>query len=210
LFSVMSGMEVTKRTLLSRNRVCGPVAPAPIRPGYTQRARDTAFGQPDRHGPLPSRPRWRSGRQGPTQPALPSRRGAYSTARFLLLSIRTPHSGPPRFLLLSQPGRRSSQLAAVPPPGSGYSAPTARGHWTARGIQRVRGVIPGRTGKAFPRVALPSSETGQLFTPAQLPGLLVQAPLDEVELEFRAGQRRGRRRADTYPPGLALPGRRRA
>src|SRR2546423_12273400 len=41
----MSGMEVTRRTLLSRNRVCGPVAPAPIRPGYTQRARDTALGQ---------------------------------------------------------------------------------------------------------------------------------------------------------------------
>src|SRR5207248_9343883 len=31
----MSGMEVTERTLLSRNRVCGPPAPAPIRPGYT-------------------------------------------------------------------------------------------------------------------------------------------------------------------------------
>ena len=30
------------------------------------------------------------------------------------------------------------------------------------------------------------SETGELFTPAQLPGLLVQARLDEVELEFRA------------------------
>src|SRR5271169_93114 len=31
----MSGMEVTERTLLTRNRVCGLVAPAPIRPGYT-------------------------------------------------------------------------------------------------------------------------------------------------------------------------------
>ena len=30
------------------------------------------------------------------------------------------------------------------------------------------------------------SETGHLFTPAQLPGLLVRARLDEVELEFRA------------------------
>ena len=30
------------------------------------------------------------------------------------------------------------------------------------------------------------SETGELFTPARLPGLLVQARLDEVELEFRA------------------------
>jgi chitin disaccharide deacetylase len=30
------------------------------------------------------------------------------------------------------------------------------------------------------------SETGELFTPAQLPRLLVQARLDEVELEFRA------------------------
>ena len=30
------------------------------------------------------------------------------------------------------------------------------------------------------------SETGELLTPAQLPGLLVQARLDEVELEFRA------------------------
>ena len=30
------------------------------------------------------------------------------------------------------------------------------------------------------------SETGELFTPVQLPGLLVQARLDEVELEFRA------------------------
>src|SRR6185312_4526692 len=39
----MSGMEVTKRTLLSTNRVCGPVAPAPIGPGYTQHAGDTAL-----------------------------------------------------------------------------------------------------------------------------------------------------------------------
>src|SRR5256885_10293457 len=30
------------------------------------------------------------------------------------------------------------------------------------------------------------SETGELFTPAQAPGLLAQARLDEVELEFRA------------------------
>ena len=30
------------------------------------------------------------------------------------------------------------------------------------------------------------SETGELFTPAQLPGLLAQARLDQVELEFRA------------------------
>jgi predicted glycoside hydrolase/deacetylase ChbG (UPF0249 family) len=30
------------------------------------------------------------------------------------------------------------------------------------------------------------SDTGELFTPAQLPGLLAQARLDEVELEFRA------------------------
>src|SRR6185312_5695650 len=37
----MSGMEVTRRTLLSRNRVCGPAAPAPIRSRYTRRARDT-------------------------------------------------------------------------------------------------------------------------------------------------------------------------
>jgi hypothetical protein len=43
-------MEVTKGTLLSRDRVCGPAAPAPIRPGYTRRARDTALGQPDRLG----------------------------------------------------------------------------------------------------------------------------------------------------------------
>lgn len=31
-----------------------------------------------------------------------------------------------------------------------------------------------------------ASETGELFTPAQLPGLLAQARLDQVELEFRA------------------------
>src|SRR5215470_3418332 len=48
----MSGMKVTKRTLLSRNRVCGPATPPPIRPGYTQRACGTALGQPDRQGLL--------------------------------------------------------------------------------------------------------------------------------------------------------------
>jgi hypothetical protein len=53
----MSGMEVTKRTLLSTNRVYGPVAPAPIRPGYTQSARDIALGQPGSAGPaLGARP----------------------------------------------------------------------------------------------------------------------------------------------------------
>jgi chitin disaccharide deacetylase len=36
------------------------------------------------------------------------------------------------------------------------------------------------------KVASLLSETGELFIPAQLPGLLAQARLDEVELEFRA------------------------
>ena len=41
------------------------------------------------------------------------------------------------------------------------------------------------------------SETGELFTPAQLPRLLVQARLGGRARVPRAGQRRGRRRADT-------------
>src|SRR6185437_16072434 len=49
----MSGMEVTKRTLLSTNRVCGPVAPAPIGPGYTQHAGDTALRPARSAGPAP-------------------------------------------------------------------------------------------------------------------------------------------------------------
>src|SRR5271168_5311533 len=48
----MSGMEVTEGTLLGRNGVCRPVAPAPIRPAYTSvtaRARRlTLLGRVDR------------------------------------------------------------------------------------------------------------------------------------------------------------------
>lgn len=151
----MSGMEVTKRTLLSRNRVCGPAAPAPIRPGYTQRARDTALGQPDRPGrgllqaalSLAIRP------PGSTPLLSPSRRGACSASRFLLLSNRM-HSRrrADRFPSKVRLGRgrfRATKLVElhlmrVSASGEGYSTGPPLPRYSVAADRPRRGRRPGR------------------------------------------------------------------